>query len=143
MNKIQIVYTSKASTDVDDAQVVKIHMTALKNNVQRDVTGMLLYTKGTFLQVIEGEASTIDRLLEKIRSDTRHHDVEIVVRNSIKHREFKNWSMGYRRLDDSDVKALLNFAPFFQDGFDARSFCDQPGLSLDILRVLASQLDDN
>jgi hypothetical protein len=37
----------------------------------------------------------------------------------------------------------LNFAPFFEDGFDAKRFCAQPGISLDILKALASQLDEN
>jgi hypothetical protein len=143
MNNIQIVYTSKARSDINDAQIVNIHSIALSNNAQSGVTGMLLYTKGTFLQVIEGEADIIDRLMEKIKSDTRHYDVEVVVRNSITNHEFKNWSMGYRRLEDSDAKALLNFAPFFEDGFDAKRFCEQPGISLDILRVLASQLDES
>jgi len=143
MNDIQIVYTSKARSDVNDAQIVDIHSIALSNNAQRGITGMLLYTKGTFLQVIEGEADTIDRLMGKIKSDTRHYDVQVVVRNSIKHREFRNWSMGYRRLEDADAKALLNFAPFFEDGFDAIKFCEQPGISLDILRALASQLDED
>lgn len=143
MNKIQVVYTSKARSDVSDAQIVDIHSIAINNNAQRGITGMLLYTKGTFLQVIEGEGDTIDRLMEKIKSDTRHYDVEVLVRNSIKHREFKNWSMGYRRLEEADAKALLSFAPFFEDGFDAKKFCKQPGISLDILKALAAQLDED
>jgi hypothetical protein len=143
MNKIQIVYTSKAQSDVNDAQIVDIHSAAIRNNARSGITGMLLYTKGTFLQVIEGDADTVDHLIEKIRTDTRHYDVEVLVRNPIKYREFKNWSMGYRRLKDADAKALLNFSPFFEDGFDAKRFCEQPGISLDILRALASQLDED
>jgi len=140
---IQIVYTSKARREVNDAEIVQIHSTALTNNIQSDITGMLLYAKGSFLQVIEGAADAIDRLMEKIRADTRHYDVEVLVRTSIRRREFKNWSMGYRRLEDADAKALLSFAPFFDNGFDAKRFCEQPGVSLDILQALASQLEEN
>lgn len=143
MTDIQIVYTSKARRDVNDAEIVQIHSTSLMSNAQSGITGMLLYAKDTFLQVIEGAADTIDRLMEKIRVDTRHYDVEILVRTSIRHREFKNWSMGYRRLEEADAKSLLNFAPFFVNGFDAKRFSEQPGISLDILRALASQLDEN
>jgi hypothetical protein len=143
MTDIQIVYTSKARRDVNDAEIVQIHSTSLINNAQRDITGMLLYAKGTFLQVIEGTVDSISRLMEKISADTRHYDVEVLVRTSIRRREFKNWSMGYRRLEEADAKALLNFAPFFVNGFDAKQFCEQPGISLDILRALASQLDEN
>ena len=143
MNKIQVVYTSKASSDVDDAQILDIHTRALGKNAQEGITGMLLYTKGTFLQVIEGEADAIDCLMAKIKSDKRHCNVEVLVRNSIKQREFKNWSMGYHRLEDADTKALANFAPFFEDGFNAVKFCQQAGSSLEILRVQATQIDQN
>ena len=143
MNKIQVVYTSKARSDVNEAQIVDIHAKALSNNAQKGITGMLLYTKSTFLQVIEGEVDAIDCLMEKIKSDTRHSDVEILVRNSIKQREFTNWSMGYRRLDEADAATLANFAPFFEDGFNARKFCERPGASLDILRALTSQIDNS
>jgi hypothetical protein len=142
MNDIQIVYTSKATCDLGEDQIVKIHSTALSNNAQRDITGMLLYSKGTFLQVIEGKGEAINHLMERIKLDTRHCDVEVLVKNTIKHREFKNWSMGYRRLEESDAKTLLNFAPFFEDGFDPAKFSAQPGVSLDILRALAAQLDE-
>ncbi|MBS1140660.1 MAG: hypothetical protein H6R13_2113 [Proteobacteria bacterium] len=141
MNDIQIVYTSKATANVDDAQLDNILKSAVRNNAARNITGMLLYAKGSFLQVLEGEVSVIEALLKQLEADTRHRDVEIIVRTSIKGHEFKNWSMGYRRLHDSDAKALLNYAPFFEDGFDASKFCEQPGLSLDILKALAAQLD--
>ena len=142
MNDIQIVYASKATGNVDDAQLEKILKTAVRNNAAKKVTGMLLYTKGSFLQVLEGEASVIEALITQIKADTRHRDVEVVVRTSIKEHEFKNWSMGYRRLNESDAKAMMNFAPFFENGFDAAKFCEQPGISLDILRALATQLDE-
>lgn len=143
MNDIQIVYSSKASGEICDAQIVDIHAVAIANNARRDITGMLLYSKGTFLQVLEGEAGAIDDLMEKSKLDPRHCDVELFIRNSIKFREFKNWSMGYRRLDEADAKALLNYAPFFENGFAANRFCQQPGVSLEILKALASQLDDD
>lgn len=141
MNEIQIVYMSKATGDVDDAELAEILNTSVRNNAEQNVSGMLLYTKGSFLQLLEGEAAAVDALFKRLEADPRHRDIQVLVRTSIKEREFKNWSMGYRRLNESDAKAMASFAPFFEDGFDAAKFCEQPGISLDILRALASQLD--
>ena len=141
MNKIQVVYTSKASQDFDDTELSKIMAASARNNPQTNITGMLLYTKRTFLQALEGDAALVDALIEKIKSDARHHSVEIVVRTSIREREFKNWSMGYRCLSSSDAENLPHFAPFFAAGFDTQKICAQPGIALEILRVMASQLD--
>jgi len=139
MNEIQIVYTSKATGDVELEELLK---TSVRNNAAQNVSGMLIYTKGSFLQLLEGDTSTVDALFKRIGVDPRHHDVQVLIRTSIKEREFKNWSMGYRRLNESDARAMASFAPFFEDGFDATKFCQQPGVSLDILRVLAAQLDE-
>lgn len=141
MNKIQVVYISKATQDFDDAALRKILDDSARNNPQANITGMLLYTQKTFLQVLEGDATIVDALINKIQSDPRHHSVEIVIRSSIREREFNNWSMGYRRLQASDAEAMPHFAPFFEAGFDAEKIGVQPGIALDILREMAAQLD--
>ena len=142
MNKIQVVYSSKATVDVDDVELEELLKTSVRNNAEQQVSGMLLYTKGSFLQLLEGEAPAVDALLKRIEGDPRHHDIQVHIRTSIKEREFKNWSMGYRRLNERDARAMMSFAPFFEDGFDAAKFCDQPGIALDILRTLAAQLEE-
>jgi len=142
MNEIQIVYMSKATGDVDDVELEELLKTSVRNNAAQNISGMLLYTKGSFLQLLEGEVSAVDALIKRIEADTRHHDIQVLVRTSIKQREFRNWSMGYHRLNESDAKAMMSFAPFFEDGFDAAKFCEQPGISLDIMRALAIQLDE-
>jgi glutamate carboxypeptidase len=40
-------------------------------------------------------------------------------------------------------KALLNYAPIFEDGFYASKFCEQPGNSLDNMKALAAQHDQS
>ena len=55
---IQISYLSKASSPMSAEQLVSLLQQCHRNNTARDVTGMLFYGNGTFLQVIEGEATT-------------------------------------------------------------------------------------
>lgn len=66
---IQISYLSKTSSPMSAAQLVSLLQQCHANNTARGVTGMLFYGNGTFLQVIEGEATTVDELVGKIARD--------------------------------------------------------------------------
>ena len=52
---IQISYLSRASEAMSAEALLALLMQSRKNNVARNLTGMLLYGNGTFLQVIEGD----------------------------------------------------------------------------------------
>jgi len=38
----------------------------------RDITGCLLFHHGQFIQILEGDKSTVDDLIVKIKKDHRH-----------------------------------------------------------------------
>jgi hypothetical protein len=50
-----IVYVSAAVKLLDDDQLFDILSSSRKNNAERDVTGVLLYSEGVFIQVLEGD----------------------------------------------------------------------------------------
>lgn len=140
---IQLLYASKASDLFrESSDLPGILRISASNNAARGVTGLLLYTNGTFMQVLEGEAADIDRLMIRIRADKRHQDVNILIRTSISHREFGRWSMGFRRgLNRKDAESLPEYAPYFEDGFDLHTLSRHPDITLDILRALVEQAD--
>jgi len=65
------------------------------NNKLADVTGLLVYVDGNFLQVLEGEHEVVSTLLEKISQDHRHTDVKVVYKTIIEKRTFNSWQMAY------------------------------------------------
>ncbi len=134
---VQLIYTSTAARDFSDDELAHVLAVAVRNNQKNNVTGLLLYAKGTFLQVIEGESDVIDKLLATIKLDPRHRDINELVRTPIREREFSHWHMGYRALSKSDALALPNFAPFFEEGFDSAVLVAKPGMCLEIMHALA------
>ena len=86
---------------------------ARARNAALGITGMLLYSNGRILQVLEGESGPLDALYEKIASDPRHDHVRTVMTLSIKERDFSNWSMAYRALSQADVQAHPEWNDFF------------------------------
>jgi hypothetical protein len=90
----------------------------LANNEASGVTGMLLYGNDTFLQVIEGEESGIDGLVEKIRKDPRHSKIQFLYRKPIDQRQYADWSMGFKRVRESQLRDVEGLADFKEQDFN-------------------------
>ena len=73
---------------------------------------MLLHGNGTFLQVLEGDDSVVDTLIDVIKKDTRHIDMKIVRRESIASRQFADWSMGFERVTDRTFENIPGLRDF-------------------------------
>lgn len=134
---IQLIYTSKAAVDLSDEQLGEILNFSIRNNRSRGITGLLLYGKGTFMQLLEGEADDVDATFRRIAEDTRHHDIECHLRTPASKREFEQWHMGYRAIRPEDAKALPGYAAFFENGFDARQLASESADGMEIMRAFA------
>ena len=112
-----IVYTSQATAPVVTGALPQLLDAARAANSKMDVTGMLLYKDGAFMQALEGADATVCRLAEKISHDKRHRAYFVCSRKAIDKRQFGDWSMGFRNLDDD---ASLADVPGYSD------FMNQP-----------------
>lgn len=50
-----LIYTSYAIEPFDEAKLIELLKKARENNRLLDITGMLLYVNGKFMQVLEGK----------------------------------------------------------------------------------------
>lgn len=98
MSLISLVYASSAITPFDDHQLTRLLDASRVNNAALDVTGMLLYRDGNFMQALEGDETVVLGLERRIRNDPRHRGVLRLLKRPIVEREFPEWSMGFRRL---------------------------------------------
>ncbi|MCE3604131.1 BLUF domain-containing protein [Massilia sp. P8910] len=96
----QLVYISQAVRKMSPEDLAAIQETAKKNNGPLDVTGSLFYNGGWFLQVLEGPASTLDKLYKKIELDSRHKNSRILYNEPANFRTFPRWSMNMTNLND-------------------------------------------
>ena len=112
-NLSQFIYTSSAKPDITAADVERLLEVARVNNARLAVTGMLLFTSGTFFQVLEGDEATLSRLFNTISADPRHTQVTIIIKEPIAKRAFGDWSMGYAEMGTEDISALPGLNDFF------------------------------
>jgi len=64
-------------------------------NAAEGITGALVFTERLFAQNLEGSDHAVDALLERLRRDPRHRDIEIVYRQPIPARRFNTWALAY------------------------------------------------
>jgi hypothetical protein len=139
---IQLLYISQASPGFNETALARILQVSAKNNARRDVTGLLLYSNHIFMQVLEGDENEVNATFARIRQDPRHYNVIVLVKTSIKAREFERWSMGFRRsLCQQDIEALPEYAPYFDEGFDVAGLSKHPDITLEIIRALAEKAE--
>lgn len=118
----QLIYCSDACEAMDAPALQLMLDGARSRNAALGITGMLLYSNGRFIQVLEGQADVLDVLYAKIASDPRNDHVRTVLRRSIAERDFPNWSMAYRTLSTDDMATHPQVNDFFSPQFDERSF---------------------
>jgi len=132
MKQIQLIYASAATNLFTPAELRELLRLARIKNQGLDITGMLLYHEGSFLQVLEGPESAVNPLLAAIEQDRRHNKVVLLLRREIKERNFADWKMGF-----VDVAAQSQSLPGFRDYFKTHnSFLDLLGDPKAVERVV-------
>ena len=91
----EIVYVSLACEDMTPAQLDKLLAHARASNQKLGVTGILVYHRREFLQLIEGETDTVLGLYRRIEEDPRHQQVYKLWDGPIAERNFASWSMAF------------------------------------------------
>ncbi|MAL61602.1 MAG: hypothetical protein CL563_01200 [Alphaproteobacteria bacterium] len=92
---IQLLYLSNAKPELKQAELDRILEVSRKNNPSRDITGLLVFANGVFIQVLEGPSSEVTNLFETICDDTRHQEVAMLGEYVGQERIFSKWSMGF------------------------------------------------
>jgi hypothetical protein len=109
MQMITWVYVSTAEARLDDQGLLDLLTVSRRNNAQHDVTGVLCYASGNFMQALEGDESTLMALERNLRADTRHYDVTTIVSYPIRKRVFGAWSMALSHLDKLSLENQADF----------------------------------
>jgi hypothetical protein len=114
---VAAVYVSSAYGMLPEQEILEILRISRLNNERHDITGMLLYRDGNFLQVLEGPAAAVDKALEKIKRDPRHHGVILMSRRSVEERQFADWTMAFRNMSRNGA-GEEGYSPFLEPDFE-------------------------
>jgi hypothetical protein len=107
---VRLMYASRAVPAVDQDELMAIVRKSKTNNGPLGVTGVLCFSEGIFLQVLEGGRSAVNRLYNRIITDSRHTQVELLSYQEIGERRFAGWSMGQVNMHRLNPALLLKYS---------------------------------
>lgn len=125
-----LLYVSSAVKPFTRQQLLQLLEHSRANNAQLNVTGMLLYKNGNFMQALEGEEAAVRSVHKKIGADTRHRGMLVLLQRHQHARDFSGWSMGFRDLNSEQARPTGGYneftsldlmdEPFFSDPSNAQ-----------------------
>lgn len=106
-----LIYISKTANLMRQKELEKLLYYSRERNKRRDITGLLLYVEGNFMdnddrnltrklsgrfiQIIEGNETEVRALYNSIQHDSRHTHIILLKEAEIATRNFGEWSMGF------------------------------------------------
>lgn len=97
-----LIYVSSAKGLFTKTDFSDILSTSRFNNKLKDITGILLYNEGNIMQVLEGEEEPVMKVYNKIKTDSRHHNVTKMISGISAQRSFPDWPMASKMLTASE-----------------------------------------
>ena len=102
-----LIYSSTANINLTEAELQRLLYHWRTNNADLGITGLLLYSEGHILQVLEGDADLVHRLYASIAADPRHRSVVKLADGPVPTRAFAGWSMHLCTVDAADFTRLV------------------------------------
>ena len=127
-----LLYVSSAVKLFSDAELLELLEKARKNNTAMDITGMLLYQDGNFMQLLEGPEEAVKTLAAKIMLDPRHCGFLKLLERHTDQREFGDWKMGFKKID-KDFTGIPGYSDFLTVPFNSDEYKQTPSKALKLM----------
>jgi hypothetical protein len=134
------VYASTATKLFTKPELRELLGKAERNNVKLGLTGMLLYKDGNFMQVLEGEKEVVMKLAASIEADRRHKGVIVLLQGATEERDFPDWSMGFRDLEDRGTAKTPGYSDFMNTPLTGEEFSKDPRRSMKLLLLFKQNM---
>jgi hypothetical protein len=129
-----LIYVSSAVRAFTAAHLRELLVVCEKNNRRDQVSGMLLYKGGNFMQVLEGPESSVRDTHRRIRADVRHDGLITLMEGPQALRQFPAWSMSFRDLESSSDQPA-GYSAFLDTPLNGSEFTTAPGRAQELLKL--------
>jgi hypothetical protein len=106
-----LLYRSQASRAVHEVTLTSLVRKARLYNEQAQLTGLLLFAKGHFLQLLEGPEPVLSDLYARINDDPRHYDVRTLAYGPIEQRAFPRCPLAYAPVEATFIERAARCLP--------------------------------
>lgn len=102
-----VLYRSQAVHPLSFPQLTELLEESRAYNEAYGITGLLCYSEGHFVQLLEGTTTEVYRLYARIRQDPRHHEVQTLHESAGPSRFFADWRMAFVEAKQEEFFWLL------------------------------------
>ena len=93
---LQLVYSSLGTEQLPERDLKRLLTRSRIRNAEAGLSGVLLHSSGSYLQLLEGDHRAVEATFARIASDKRHSDIKILLRTEdVNRRTFGDWAMGF------------------------------------------------
>jgi len=86
MSVHQLIYTSRAIAEFSDTVLLEILGKAQTNNEHLKLSGFLVFHRGSFMQLLEGNENEVLAMYARIQRDSRHTDFKKLFEDDVTER---------------------------------------------------------
>ncbi|MGZ3768362.1 MAG: BLUF domain-containing protein [Bdellovibrio sp.] len=97
-----LVYISEAVMDISYSDIHDILDKARKFNHKENVTGLLIFRDGYFIQLLEGKEDSVRKVLNRILLDDRNYSLRVVTESMSEQRLFSEVPLAFY---DGDISS--------------------------------------
>jgi hypothetical protein len=133
----QLIYISREKQAFSPSALKKLLVGARIRNHEVNVTGILIYNVGMFLQALEGEEADVRKFFSRIEKDPRHGDISVLHSSASlgNRRMFGEWSMAFA--DAADAAKILRGFIDLKSGLSLATL--DASRAMDILKACSQQ----
>lgn len=113
-----LVYVSTAKKMMEDADLLELLTQSRERNLKHNITGVLLYSEGTFMQVLEGERDDVYKIYGSIEQDLRHRNIIKLITGPADQRVFPNWSMAFASVNADTLEVIEGYFNSAKQSFE-------------------------
>jgi hypothetical protein len=93
-----LIYLSAGTNWFNQTELEELLRISVENNRRNNITGLLLYAEGNFIQMLEGAEEMVKQTYSKISHDPRHKGVTPIANGITDERFFPDWAMGFKTI---------------------------------------------
>lgn len=104
----KIIYASRSARPATRDVLRDILTVSRARNIESGVTGLLLYSGESFLQLIEGDDEAVTATFGRIQADARHCDIRVLADEAEPVRAYPEWDMAFAHLEEEQLVTDLD-----------------------------------
>jgi hypothetical protein len=119
-----LIYVSTAVLPMTDDALVELLRQSRAHNEQNQITGLLLYKDGNFMEVLKGDEATVMEVFASVEGDVRQKSIDVLRAEFIAHRDFPDWTMGFKTSSTLDPSTTPGYTLFLEPDVTADYLTD-------------------